>query len=93
MNLTVNPKLASYIGLAQRSGSVVYGIDRITENPRVCKILVVDSAAQEKNKRKLNSLNVEVLEVENLSEYLHRENVAAVGITNPDLAQAIHNLR
>ena len=84
-------KTASYIGLAQRAGGAIYGEDKIVEQKRKIKLVLVDSSAPEKYserlRRRLEGMQIVVLE--GLKDALHRDNVNAVGITNDGLANAI----
>lgn len=89
-----NSKIATYVGFAQRSGAVLYGEDRIRENLSKCRVVLVDEAASEKYRTRLQSVckNCPYFETEGLADATHRDNVKAVGITNPSLAEAIINL-
>lgn len=90
----MNDKIKAYIGLAQRSGSVLYGEDIICEKKRLAKVLLIDSAAPDKYRQrvanKLSELPTYI--VEELCKALHRDGVYAVAITNESLAQAIINI-
>lgn len=87
----MSDKLASYIGLAQRAGAVLYGEDIIVENKSKVKIVLIDSSANEKYiarlKTRLADRNIYV--IEGLKGALHRAEVNAVGISNDSLASAI----
>lgn len=87
-------KIASYIGLAQRSGSVLYGEERIAENTKKCLLILVDRNAPEKYKNRLRNLagDIPCFDTEDLAQTTHRDNVKAIGIVNPNLAEAIINL-
>ena len=87
-------KLASYIGLAQRAGAVLYGEDIMVERKRLIKVALIDSAATEKYRQRLSRRldGHEIFEVDELCAALHREGVNAVGITNDGLANAIISL-
>lgn len=87
----IDAKLAAYIGLAQRAGSVAYGEDRIGEKMSKIKIVLVDGAAPEKYVKRLKNkvANAPVAVIDGLKDALHRDNVYAVGIENADLASAI----
>ena len=84
-------KLASYIGLAQRAGGVLYGEDIIVERQGSVKLVLVDALAPEKYverlKRRLAARDIYI--IEGLRSALHRENVNAVAIVNAELANAI----
>lgn len=56
-----NSKIAIYVGFAQRSGAVLYGEDRIRENLSKCRVVLVDGAASEKYRTRLQSVCKTVL--------------------------------
>lgn len=84
-------KLASYIGLAQRAGAVLYGEDIIVENSRKVKLVLIDASASEKYIARLTTrlAGSNVYVIEGLRDALHRDEVNAVGISNDSLANAI----
>ena len=87
-------KLASYVGLSQRAGAVIYGEDLIEKHLNACKIVLVDSHASakyiERIQTKFSVLPIYV--VDGLREALHRESVNAIAITNENLANAIQDI-
>lgn len=87
-------KIKSYIGLAQRSGAIVYGEDIILEKKRLVKVVLIASEAPDKYKQRLEGkLSIlPTFEVEELCKALHRDGVYAVGVTNENLANAIINI-
>ena len=84
-------KIASYVGLAQRAGAVLYGEDVIEDKIKFAKLVLIDTAAPEKYSARVeNKFNsIPVFRLEGLRKALHRDNVNAVAITNEDLANAI----
>ena len=87
-------KMASYIGLAQRAGGVLYGEDIMTQNAGKLKLALVDARAPEKYvQRHMRRITTcETFVVEGLREALHRDAVNAIGIVNCSLAEAIIKL-
>lgn len=86
-------KLASYLGLAQRAGGIIYGEDRICENLSGIEVVLIDAAAPDKYKERLRKrLTCECFEIDCLPHALHRENVKAAAVINKGLAEAIINL-
>lgn len=86
-------KVASYIGLAQRMGSVIYGEDKICEF-KGRMIVLIDSSSPEKYvlrlKRRLEGKELYI--VDGLKEALHKDNVYAVAILNGELIKVISEL-
>lgn len=84
-------KIGAYVGLAQRSGSVLYGEDIICEKIHLAKVVLVSSSASDKYKerilRKIGYCPAFI--VDGLCEVLHREGVNAIAITNDSLAKAV----
>lgn len=89
----MDSKIASYIGLAQRAGNVVYGEDQIVEKSKKIKVILIDNTATDTFKTRINIKCVqnETFVIEGLKDALHREQVFAIGITNVELAKAIIN--
>ncbi|MCQ2603262.1 MAG: hypothetical protein MJ193_04970 [Clostridia bacterium] len=89
----MNSKVASYIGLAQRAGNVVYGEDQICEKLKNVKVILIDNTATDAFKTRIQNKcgQTELFVIDGLKDALHREQVFAIGITNADLAQAITN--
>ncbi len=87
-------KIFSYIGLAQRAGSVLYGEDIIAEKLRFAKVVLVDSGASDKYKERIQHRfgSCELFFLDNLTDAVHREEVKAIAITNDGLAKAIIEL-
>lgn len=84
-------KLKSYIGLAQRANAVLYGEDIIIERQHKAKVALLSSDAGEKYKERVRSkiTACPVFTVDCLQEYLHRDNVKLVAVTNENLANEI----
>lgn len=84
-------KISAYVGLAQRSGSVLYGEDIICEKKNLVKVVLVSSSATDKYKERIlkKMEDCPVLIVDGLCEALHREGVNAIAITNDNLAKAV----
>ena len=84
-------KIASYIGLAQRAGAVLYGEDMIEEKLKSAKLVLVDSKAPEKYSSRVQkkSSSLPFFKLDGLRDALHRENVNAIALTNEHLANAI----
>ena len=84
-------KISAYVGLAQRSGSVLYGEDIICEKKNLVKVVLVSSSATDKYKERILKKmgDCPVFIVDGLCEALHREGVNAIAITNDNLAKAV----
>lgn len=94
MENSMNNKLKSYIGLAQRANSILYGEDIIKEKLRFAKVVLVSSSASGKYIDRVRSKITEcpLYITDDLQEMLHRDGVNAVAITNQNLANAIIDL-
>lgn len=90
-----NSKLATFVGFAVKSRSVLFGEEAIGRHPdRVCAVLT-DADAPDKLKSRVSGHigeSVPRFEVEGLAELVHRDNVKTVGITDKALADAVINL-
>ncbi len=88
-------KFISYINLARKAGCVVYGLDNITQNKKICLILCsleMSKGNREKLKSIANMKNIPIYEVENLSIIFGSGKTYAVGIKEPNLAHSIENI-
>lgn len=88
-------KLATFVGFAVKSASVLFGEEAIGRHPDRVKAVLTDVCAPEKLKARVvghTGDSVPVFEVERLSELVHRDNVKAIGITDKPLADAVINL-
>jgi|GEM_PF-840841 len=84
-------KFASYVGLSQRAGAVVYGEELIEKHLKSVKVILIDDKASDKYTDRLNSKfsSLPIYVVSGLRKALHRDSVNAVALTNENLAQAI----
>ena len=87
-------KIASYVGLAQRAGAVLYGEDAIKEKLKLAKVILIDAEATEKYSARIEKkfCMVPIFRLEGLRRALNRDNVNAVAITNENLANAITDI-
>lgn len=92
----VDKKVASYIGLAQRAGAVLYGYDLIAERLSKAKLVLIDSRAPQKFSQKLKAKcdgkQLPVFVIDKLKENAHKDNIYAISVTSDSLAEAIINL-
>ena len=96
MNSANKSKISSYIGLAMRSGRILLGEDKITEQLRSCVVVLIDESATDKYKERLmhKCANVPTFVLDCVSSAVHREQVFAIAITDSGLGNAIlDNLR
>lgn len=88
-------KLATFVGFAVKSRSVLFGEEAIGKRPDRVFAALTDEAAPEKLKIRVAEHigdSVPLFEVEELAELVHRDNVKAIGITDKALADAVINL-
>ena len=96
MNLENRSKISSYIGLAMRSGRILLGEDKITEQLRSCVVILIDENATDKYRERLMSKceSIPTFVLDCVSSAVHREQVLAIAITDSGLGNAIlDNLR
>ena len=88
-------KLATFVGFAVKSSSVLFGEEAVGRHPAAVKVALVDAEAPEKLKSRVAGHigeSVPRFEVERLSELVHRETVRAVGISVKAHTDAGRNL-
>ena len=85
---------SNYIGLAQKAGEVVYGVDNILTSKKKIYLILLDNNISENSKSKIvaysqsKNINLIYLSLE-LDKILHTNNCKVVGITNLELANQI----
>lgn len=91
MNLKINSKIKSYVGLAIRSGGILFGEDKITEKLSACTVVLIDSSATEKYITRMTTRcsAVPTFVLDGVSDATGRAEVLSVGITNDGLGKAI----
>ncbi|MBE5757388.1 MAG: hypothetical protein E7345_00445 [Clostridiales bacterium] len=89
-------KLESYIGFAIKSGSAIFGSDKLFEGKKLPKIVLICSSQNEKvsskvqkfcESNKIECVKLDVL----LSDLVKRENCKVIGIIDENLSKAIRN--
>jgi len=83
--------VAPYVGLAQRSNSVLYGEDIIAEKISKVKVILVDANASKKYKERLSSKfsDYPLFYIDNMEQAVHKDNVKSIAITQETLASVI----
>ena len=94
-NLLEN-KVTTYLGFAQKSGAIVYGIDNLRDYRKKMYLIIVCKTANDKytqvaNKIKSLNANCTILTTNGvtLASLLNKDNCKIIGIKNHSLAQAI----
>lgn len=87
----MNKNIAPYVGLAQRSNSVLYGEDIIKEKIEKVRVILVDANASSKYKDRLTSKfnGYPLFFIDNMEEVIHKDNVKSIAITQETLANMI----
>jgi len=92
----MNEEVASrYIGLAIRSGEIIYGLDKLKEKPHLVKLIICSYSASPNLFASLSNLstkyNIPLCQLKDftIDELIKTENCKAIGITNPNLAKQI----
>ena len=90
-------KLIAYLGFANKSGSIIYGVDNIEAKASKVKIVIYDDRLSDNSLNKLNNVvkryNILVYNSNHsIDELLGKNNCKAVGITSNDFARAIKDL-
>lgn len=90
--MNMRNKIISYIGFAQKSGNAVIGMDNILTKRKDYKLILVCESASDRLKKEMYRLDGEkttVLTVEDLAGLTNRNGCKAIGIIEPNLANAI----
>ena len=90
----MNNKVRSYVGFAIRSGQCVFGYDLIFKSGKVLVVLYsadMSDKAQIRLKRYCDDCAIPCIKLseDDMQLYTSRPAVKAIGITEPNLAQAI----
>ena len=88
-----NEKLAGYLNLALRAGTLILGVDKIRETKHKLYAVLADTVlaegSMERLKRKAEETKTPLYIIEGLSELLHKENCRAAGIADVNIRNAI----
>ena len=85
-------KVKTYIGFAVKAGKIIFGTDNLLEKKQHPKIILTDPSLSDNSREKLKGyaekkgIDLMVLPI---SEYFPGRNCKAVGITEPNLAEAV----
>lgn len=88
-------KIKAYIGFAQKSGGVTYGIDSLERGKGKIYLIIFSSSLSEKSQKNARALikkfSAPAIKAEAgaLESALCRENCKFIAITNKDLSEAI----
>lgn len=85
-------KVKTYLGFAVKAGKIVWGADNILARKRFYPLIVVSNTASVRLKRDIEEYaadKIPVIEVEDLSALISKENCKAVAVTEKNLAKAI----
>jgi len=90
-------KLNAYLGFAQRSGNLVYGVDNIKAKEKKVIIAICDDSLSNNSYNKLSNIarrsNITIYHSDiSIAELLGKTNCKAIGIMSKDLAKAIIEL-
>ncbi|MBO5102859.1 MAG: hypothetical protein J6C13_02065 [Clostridia bacterium] len=93
----MNNDWQKYLGLAQRAGAVLYGIDNINSARQKIELIILDAESATQNlvlkvENFASKKNINLIKLQKkLDECLHSKNCKVVGITNKDLANQIES--
>ena len=91
-------KLIAYLGFANKSGQLLFGVDNIEAKANKVKLAVIDNTLAENSVNKIkkyaktSNFKVVMLIDSTIEELMNKNNCKALGITSKDLAKAIENL-
>ena len=90
-------KLVTYLGFAQKSGKLLYGVDNIEAKEEKVHIALFDNTLSDNSYKKLCNIarrsNITVYQSDiAIAELLGKANCKAIGIMSKDLANAIKEL-
>lgn len=87
-------KIVSYLGFAQKSGSVIFGVDNLKSyRKKLYLILTCPTSSEDAKKvaiKKQQETGCEIYTtIQPLSDLLNRENCKIIGVKNKELSMAI----
>ena len=90
-------KLIAYLGFAQKSGKLVFGVDNIEAKENKIAVAIFDNTLSDNSYNKLCNIarrsNIMLLQSPvSIDELLNKNNCKAIGIASRDLAKAIIEL-
>ena len=82
-------KIETFIGFAIKSRNIAFGEDNIKVAKKQA-LIIVDADSSDKYKERINRFaKAEVIEIPDLSNLAHRENVHSIAILDENLANGI----
>ena len=85
--------LSGLIGIARKAGFVIVGGENLSSYTKKLYLLILDKTAGNSLKREMNFLaskrNIDIIEVENLSELASISNCKVIGIKNKTFSENI----
>lgn len=88
-----NDKIATYLGFCLKSNKLLFGLDKLTQTKNKIHLVLYCTTISKNSYEKLINLcelrNWTMLNIENLSEKVYKQNCKVVGICNLELARAI----
>ena len=96
-NILKESKLKTYIGFAIKSNNIVFGYDKLFENKKTPKLVIVCSSLNEKNTNKIidfcSSQNIQYYKLNEilLSDLTSRNNCKCIGVCDDNLSNVICN--
>ena len=90
-------KLIAYLGFAQKSKNLIFGVDNIEAKERKIVMAIIDSSLSDNSLNKLNNIanrnNFHIfMSDSSLDELLGTHNCKAIGLISRDLSLAIKKL-
>jgi len=90
-------KIKTYLGFSIRCGKVVFGVDKLLEEKKIPRIVIVCSTLNDKVSKKIcrfcEEKNISFIKLTNLilSDLVCRDNCKVIGVLDLNLANAIKN--
>lgn len=89
----MDEKIVSLLGLARRAGKAVLGFDRISQKPRMFKVLIASSDVSERTRKNIESLGIVTVWIQHTKRELGAKmgaaEVSVVGVTDIHFADQI----
>ncbi len=93
--MSQNSKVNTYIGFSIKSGKIVYGYENVILSKKRTYLVLCDQSLAENSLKKVTRFvaekGIQMLLIDNLSEYFGGKAIKCVGIGDEHLASAIAN--
>ena len=89
--MSLNPKVAAYIGFSIKAGKLIYGYENVIASKK-SRLILCDASISENSMKKVRrfaeEVGIKVMVIDNLAEYFGGKPIKCIGLVEENLASA-----